>query len=87
MDQAKQKLQDTKAVGGMSIADINELAAQAEYNSLFPNLGVNFFDKEFYGPESASKFLKDLVEIEADATVGAAAEIYKNAGLSICVTK
>ena len=67
MDQAKQKLQDTKAVGGMSIADINELAAQSEYNSLFPNLGVNFFDKEFYGPESASKFLKDLVEIETEA--------------------
>ena len=74
MDQAKQKLQDTKAVGGMSIADINELAAQAEYNSLFPNLGVNFFDKEFYGPEAASQFLKDLVEIEADATAGVAAE-------------
>ena len=82
MDQAKQKLQDTKAVGGMSIADINELAAQAEYNSLFPNLGVNFFDKEFYGPEAASQFLKDLVEIEADATVGAAAEKrIENAGL------
>jgi hypothetical protein len=75
MDQAKQKLQDTKAVGGMSIADINELAAQSEYNSLFPNLGVNFFDKEFYGPESASKFLRDLVEIETDAAVGPAAEL------------
>ena len=75
MDQAKQKLQDTKAVGGMSIADINELAAQSEYNSLFPNLGVNFFDKEFYGPESASKFLSDLVEIETDAAVGPAAEL------------
>lgn len=75
MDQAKQKLQDTKAVGGMSIADINELAAQSEYNSLFPNLGVNFFDKDFYGPESASKFLSDLVEIETDAAVGPAAEL------------
>ena len=75
MDQAKQKLQDTKAVGGMSIADINELAAQSEYNSLFPNLGVNFFDKEFYGPEAASQFLSDLVEIETEAATTPAAEL------------
>ena len=59
MSQAKQRLQDTKFSGNLSIADVNELAAQADYNALFPNLGVNFFDKEFYGPESASKFLND----------------------------
>ena len=74
MSQAKQRLQDTKFVGNLSIADVNELAAQADYNALFPNLGVNFFDKEFYGPESASKFLNDLTEIEVDAVSGTAAE-------------
>lgn len=74
MSQAKQKLQDTKYIGGMSIADVNELAAQSDYDSLFPNLGVNFFDKEFYGPSSASEFLKTLTDIQMDAVSGTAAD-------------
>ena len=74
MSQAKKKLQDTKYIGGMSIADVNELAAQSDYDSLFPNLGVNFFDKEFYGPASASEFLKTLTDIEMDAVSGTAAD-------------
>jgi len=74
MSQAKKKLQDTKYIGGMSIADVNELAAQADYDSLFPNLGVNFFDKEFYGPSSASEFLKTLTDIQIDAVSGTAAD-------------
>jgi len=74
MSQAKKKLQDTKYIGGMSIADVNELAAQADYDSLFPNLGVNFFDKEFYGPSSASEFLKTLTDIQMDAVSGTAAD-------------
>ena len=74
MSQAKQKLQDTKYIGGMSIADVNELAAQSDYDSLFPNLGVNFFDKEFYGPAKASEFLKTLTDIQMDAVSGTAAD-------------
>ena len=81
MSQAKQKLQDTKYIGNMSIADVNELAAQSDYDSLFPNLGVNFFDKEFYGPAKASEFLKTLTDIQMDAVSGTAAEDFiKNAG-------
>ena len=81
MSQAKKKLQDTKYIGGMSIADVNELAAQADYDSLFPNLGVNFFDKEFYGPASASEFVKTLTDIQMDAVSGKAAEDFiKDAG-------
>lgn len=79
MSQAKKKLQDTKYIGGMSIADVNELAAQADYDSLFPNLGVNFFDKEFYGPASASEFVKTLTDIQMDAVSGKAAEDFINA--------
>ena len=79
MGQAKKKLQDTKYIGGMSIADVNELAAQSDYDSLFPNLGVNFFDKEFYGPASASEFLKTLTDIQMDAVSGTAAEDFINA--------
>ena len=76
MSQAKQRLQDRQYMGGMSIADVNELAEQADYESLFPNLGVNFFDKEFYGPATASDFLKTLTDIQLDAVSGKAAEAY-----------
>ena len=69
MNQAKKNLQDTEYMGGMSVADINELAAQQEYNSLFNDLGVNFFDKEFYGPSAASKLLKDVTDEAARAEV------------------
>lgn len=79
MSQAKKKLQDTKYIGGMSIADVNELAAQADYDSLFPNLGVNFFDKEFYGPSSAGSFIKTLTDIQMDAVSGKAAEDFISA--------
>ena len=81
MSQAKKRLGDTKYIGNMSIADVNELAEQSDYESLFPNLGVNFFDKEFYGPAKASEFLKTLTDIQMDAVSGTAAEDFiKNAG-------
>lgn len=67
MSQAKKRLGDTTFMGNMSITDVNELASQAEYDSLFPNLGVNFFDREFYGPEAAGNFVKDLSTIEVNA--------------------
>ena len=76
MSQAKQRLQDRQYMGGMSIADVNELAEQADYDSLFPNLGVNFFDKDFYGPEAASDFLKTITDIKLDAVSGTAAQAY-----------
>ena len=66
-DQAKKRLGATPFLGKMSITDVNELAAQAEYDSLFPNLGVNFFDREFYGPKAASDFVKNLSEAEVSA--------------------
>jgi len=68
MNQAKKSLQ-AEYMGGMSVADINELAAQQDYNSLFNDLGVNFFDKEFYGPPAASKLLKDVTDEAARAEV------------------
>jgi len=67
MSQAKKRLGDTTFMGNMSITDVNELASQAEYDSLFPNLGVNFFDREFYGPEAAGEFVNDLSNIEITA--------------------
>jgi len=77
MNQAKRNLQDTQYMNGMSVADVNELARQAEYDSLFPNLGVNFFDREFYGPEAAGSFIKEVNDASAAAITGAAANAYR----------
>ena len=76
MNQAKKSLQDTEYMGGMSVADINELAAQQEYNSLFNDLGVNFFDKEFYGPQAASKLMEDITDEAARAEVSSLTEAF-----------
>lgn len=77
MNQAKRRLQDTQYMGGMSVADINELARQSDYDSLFPTLGVNFFDREFYGPEAAGAFLKQVNEASQKAISGPAANAYR----------
>ena len=60
MDQAKSKLTESGFMGNLSIADVNQLARQADYKSLYGDLGVNFFDKDFYGPAAAGKLLKDV---------------------------
>ena len=60
MDQAKSKLTESGFMGNLSVADVNQLARQADYKSLYGDLGVNFFDKEFYGPAAAGKLLKDV---------------------------
>ena len=78
MNQAKKNLQDTQYMNGMSVADVNELARQAEYDSLFPNLGVNFFDREFYGPEAAGSFIKEVNDASAAAITGAAAKAHRD---------
>ena len=77
MNQAKKNLQDTQYMNGMSVSDVNELARQAEYDSLFPNLGVNFFDREFYGPEAAGGFIKEVNDASAAAITGAAANAHR----------
>jgi len=60
MNQAKSKLGESGFMGNLSIADVNQLARQADYKSLYGDLGVNFFDKDFYGPAAAGQLLKDV---------------------------
>lgn len=71
---ARKKLADTEYMDGMSIAEINEAARQAEYTSLFPDLGFNLLDVKFYGPSSKSTFLSEFREAATDAVTGKAAE-------------
>ena len=79
MSSVRRKLADTEYMDGMSIADINEAARQAEYTSLFPDLGFNLMDVKFYGPESKSTFLSEFNEAATDAVTGKVAEDYLTA--------
>ncbi len=74
MANAKQRLQDTEYVEGMSIADINEAVRQAEYTSLFPDIGFSLMDVEFYGPESKSEFINEISSVSAAALSGTVAK-------------
>ena len=45
-DRVKKELAETEYMGGMSIADINEMANQADYRSLMPEATMTFLDVE-----------------------------------------
>ena len=76
MAMARKRLQDTEYVDGMSIADINEAARQAEYTSLFPDLGFTLMDVEFYGPAAKGKFVNDFKDAASDAISGTVAQTF-----------
>ena len=86
MKKARNRLRQEQYVGDLSIADINDLAAQAEYTSVFPELGMSLLDVEFYGPEDTSVFIKDFTDAAATAQAGNRAadgivELAKNAAI------
>lgn len=70
MKKARNRLRQEQYMGDLSIADINDLAAQAEYTSVFPELGMSLLDVEFYGPEDTSEFIKDFTDAAATSQVG-----------------
>ena len=70
MKKARNRLRQEKYMGDLSIADINDLAAQAEYTSIFPELGMSLLDVEFYSPEDTSEFIKDFTDAAATAQAG-----------------
>ena len=78
MAMAEKRLQDTEYVEGMSIADINAAARQAEYESQFKDLGFTLLDVNFYGPEGKSQFISKFNDAATDAVTGTVAEDYIN---------
>tara|TARA_B100000212_G_scaffold287451_1_gene228266 strand:+ start:465 stop:1916 length:1452 start_codon:yes stop_codon:yes gene_type:complete len=78
MAMAEKRLQDTEYVEGMSIADINEAARQAEYESQFKDLGFTLLDVNFYGPKGKSQFISKFNDAATDAVTGTVAEDYIN---------
>ena len=66
-DRVDEKLGAKKYYGDMTISDINFLAQQGEYNSLLPNVTMNFADLKPYDNEVKYKFGTDLIEVMTDA--------------------
>lgn len=66
-DRVKKELSETDYMGGMSIADINEMAQQVEYKSLMPDATMTFLDIEQYRPKEVMEFNEALTEVMNDA--------------------
>lgn len=75
-DRVKRELAETEYMSGMSVADINEMARQAEYMSLMPGASMTFLDVEQYTPKAVMDFNTKLTKSISDATKGDAAEAY-----------
>ena len=73
-EQAKRELRDTPAFGGMSIADVNAAARQAEFNQLIPNAVMTITDTDVFRKNDAIKFSKEVRDAYDDAKTSKAAE-------------
>jgi hypothetical protein len=72
----KQQLRETDAGGGMSIADVNAAARQAEYQSLFPQSTITYTDIDYFTSEKAYEFSTKMADIADDAVKTDAAQAY-----------
>lgn len=73
---AEQKLAKTEYMGGLSVADINKLARQSEYQSLIPGATMTFTEIDYFTPDEALSFSTKLTKAMSDATDGDDAEAY-----------
>lgn len=72
----KQQLRDTNAFGGMSMADVNAAARNADYRSLFPESTVTYTDMDFFTSEIAYDFSTKMTDVANKAVKTDAAEAY-----------
>ena len=73
---AEQKLADTPYMDGMSIADINALTRQAEFQQLIPGATMTFNEIDYFTPKEALSFSSSLSKAMSDASTGKAADAY-----------
>ena len=66
MNQAKRDLAKEQYGGGMSIAEVNQLAAGSEYNSLIPDATMTFRDLPTYTAVQRDGLATDLTSIISD---------------------
>lgn len=60
MNRAKRELSKEQFGSGMSISEINALAAGSDYQSLIPNATMTFKDAELFGFDAQGDFSKDI---------------------------
>ena len=81
-DRAKARLADKQFFEGMSVAEINAAANNAEYESMFPNATMTFTDVNFFGAKDLRQFTRDLERDMSAAIKGDLADTtVTNAGL------
>jgi hypothetical protein len=73
-EQAKRELRETPAFSGMSVADVNAAARQAEFNQLIPNSVMTIMDTDVFRKNDAVKFSKEVRDAYDDAKTSRAAE-------------
>jgi len=73
---AEKKLQETEYMGGLSVADINALSRQSEYQSLIPGATMTFTEIDYFTPDEALTFSTKLSKAMSDATDGDDAKAY-----------
>ena len=65
-DRVKKELAETEYMDGMTIAEINAAARQADYQSLIPEATMTFLDVPFFDSEKSLDFSQKLVEAMED---------------------
>ena len=73
---AEQKLADTEYMGDLSVADINALSRQSEFQELIPGATMTFNEIEYFTPKEALSFSSSLSKAMSDASTGKAADAY-----------
>lgn len=76
MSRAEKDLEQTKLMNDLSVADVNRMARQSEYQSLFPGATITFTDIDYFTPDEALDFSSKLTKAMSDAEDGDAAEAY-----------
>ena len=72
----KQQLAEQDFGSGMTVAEINQLAKQEEYNSLISGATMVFTERNMFDTEKAFDFSKKITDVAADAIEGDQAEAY-----------
>lgn len=76
MDRTKQKLAETEYMGGMTVADINAMSKQAEYQQLIGDAYMTFADVDYFTAEAALDFNTKLTKAMSDAVGSSAGKDY-----------
>ena len=72
----RKELREEPFMQGMSVAEVNQIARQQEYNSLLPGATMTFTDIDYFTADEALDFSSKLTKAMADAVDGDGATSY-----------